>query len=579
MNQQFRIARKALEGKGRAGQVATFADSATLTGSEDLILDTQGRLLNKKKPVVTEAPQDGKIYGRKNAGWSEVSGGKVIGGGGGTSEGGDGEGTIGPQGPPGPAGPMGPTGPTGPQGPAGADSTVPGPAGPQGATGLPGDDGAPGTTSWDGITDKPATFPPSTHSHPISDVTSLQAALDAKAPLASPAFAGNPTAPTPTAGDNDTSIATTGFVTAAVTASGATSAVRYDAAQSLTAVQQTQARQNIYAAPLDALAYSGMQINGSMEVNQIGPIDAFGSICDGWLSLNASSAVTGPTIINSTTSNPYFEYFFQSGVSTAAPSLAAGNYVVFVQKIEGWRTIRLRWGASTAQPITIGFWCAHVPAGTYSITAQNNGGSRTYATTYTQDVSGTWEYKTITIPGDTGGTWLKSNGMGIQLNFATAVGTTYTAPSANSWLAGNYLAAPGQVNGVATLGNFFRITGVTVLPGTQAPTAAQSPNIMRPYGEELVMCQRYYETIRFGSGISILNSGLLTGTNNSAYWPFHIIKRATPTVGQGAGTTWQGSTPNTTSISVNGTTFASSVGYFYLQGTAGGIGLIADARL
>jgi Chaperone of endosialidase len=181
MNQQFRIARKALEGKGRRDQVAIFADSTTIGGSEDLILDNQGRLLNKKKPVVTEAPQDGKIYGRKNAGWSEVTGGKVVGGGGsGTGDGGDGgdgtQGPAGPQGPPGPAGPTGPTGPTGPQGPSGADSTVPGPTGPQGATGLPGADstvpgptgptgpagatGPPGTTSWTGITDKPSTFPP-----------------------------------------------------------------------------------------------------------------------------------------------------------------------------------------------------------------------------------------------------------------------------------------------------------------------------------------------------------------------------------------------------------------------------------
>jgi len=178
MNQQFRITRKALEGKGRRDQVATFADSATLTGSEDLILDTQGRLLNKKKPVVTEAPQDGKAYARRNAGWSEVTSGKVIAGGGGSDGSGDGDGSgtgpAGPQGPPGPAGPTGPTGPTGPQGPTGADSTVPGPTGPQGATGLP------GTTSWTGITDKPSTFPPSTHTHPIADVTGLQTALDAK---------------------------------------------------------------------------------------------------------------------------------------------------------------------------------------------------------------------------------------------------------------------------------------------------------------------------------------------------------------------------------------------------------------
>src|SRR5580765_4657514 len=117
MNQQFRITRKALEGKGRRDQVATFADSATLTGSEDLILDAQGRLLNKKKPVATEAPQDGKAYARRNASWTEVSGDGatvVVGGGG---DGGGGEGGVGPQGPPGPAGPMGPAGPTGPTGP------------------------------------------------------------------------------------------------------------------------------------------------------------------------------------------------------------------------------------------------------------------------------------------------------------------------------------------------------------------------------------------------------------------------------------------------------------------------------
>lgn len=152
MNQQFRNIRnlgKMVEGKGRADQVAVFTGSDSIAGSEDLILKN-GRLLNQKKPLVAEAPQDGKLYGRRNAGWQEVKPGDVIGGGGADTGTGDGTGD-GTQGPPGPAGPMGPTGPTGPQGPAGADSTVPGPTGPegpmgptgpQGATGLPGTDGA-----------------------------------------------------------------------------------------------------------------------------------------------------------------------------------------------------------------------------------------------------------------------------------------------------------------------------------------------------------------------------------------------------------------------------------------------------
>ena len=113
-------------------------------------------------------------------------------------------GATGPQGPIGPEGPKGDAGDTGPEGPIGPE----GPQGPQGPA---------GTTDWNGITNKPATFPPTL---PIaqSGVTNLVTDLAAKAPLASPTFTGDPKAPTPTAGDNDTSIATTAFVTTAVAA-------------------------------------------------------------------------------------------------------------------------------------------------------------------------------------------------------------------------------------------------------------------------------------------------------------------------------------------------------------------------
>jgi len=69
---------------------------------------------------------------------------------------------------------------------------------------------------WSGVTGKPTSFTPSSHSHSIAQVTGLQTALDAKAPLASPALTGSPTAPTATAGTNTTQIATTAFVAAAI---------------------------------------------------------------------------------------------------------------------------------------------------------------------------------------------------------------------------------------------------------------------------------------------------------------------------------------------------------------------------
>ena len=91
-----------------------FSDSGTIGGSEDVTLDGRGRLRNLQKPVVTEAPQDGKVYGRRDAGWQEVKAGtQVIGGGGGSSGSGTGDGTQGPPGPQGPAGPQGATGATG----------------------------------------------------------------------------------------------------------------------------------------------------------------------------------------------------------------------------------------------------------------------------------------------------------------------------------------------------------------------------------------------------------------------------------------------------------------------------------
>lgn len=142
MNDHVRLSHKSLAGKGRAEQVAVWSGSGTLSGSEDLIVAPDGRLINRTKPVVTEAPQDGKVYGRSNAAWTVVVGATGGGGGGGVSSG-DGEGIPGPQGPqgePGPQGPAGADGATGPEGPQGE----PGPQGEQGWTGPMGPAGLTG---------------------------------------------------------------------------------------------------------------------------------------------------------------------------------------------------------------------------------------------------------------------------------------------------------------------------------------------------------------------------------------------------------------------------------------------------
>ena len=445
-------------------------------------------------------------------------------------------GPQGPQGPQGPPGPQGVPGPTGPQGPGGTQGNT----GPQGPTGAPGPQGPAGIGSPGSalpLMDSSAAvgvatnFSREDHVHP-SDTS--------RAPLASPVFTGDPKAPTPAPGDSDTSIATTAFVSAAVLS--VSGAVRYDAAQALTATQQTQARSNIYAAPFDALAYSGMQINGGGEVSQaLGAtnptISGKTQVVDGWSCWLAGSGVIAGGQVNSNLNG--FPTSVQMWVNgTASPSPASTDFCIFSQNIEGYRVARLAWGTAGAQPLTFAFWVFAVRPGMYSGTVRNSTAARSYAFTFTINAASTWEYKVITVPGDTTGTWAKDNTIGLNLNIAMMAGSG-TLTAANAWTAGNFIGAPGTTNGVAATTDAMMITGLIIVPGQEAPLSARSPFIMRPFDQELPTCQRYYEksyvmSSNAGSSVAAGNGGvtfILCGTGIAGGTaPFKVRKRTTPTI-------------------------------------------------
>ena len=310
----------------------------------------------------------------------------------------------------------------------------------------------------------------------------------------------------------------------------AQSAVRYDVAQTLTAPQQTIARQNVYAAPFDALAYNGMQINGSMEVSQEtasgNPITLTNRyICDCWL-LSFAGAMAPTATLSTTTTLPGFFYFLRVVVGTAAPTLASMDFMQFQTTIEGYRVARLGWGTSGAMPITIGFWSYNEP-GTYSVAVRNFDLSRSYVTTYTQSTAA-FEYKTITIPGDQVGVWKIDNSAGLVLSFVMAAGTgRQTAPGV--WTAGSFIAALGQTNAAAVVGTVCRITGVVVLPGIEAPSAARSPLIMRPYDQELVTCMRYFQLLSSGLNGTSINTTNAIRVRGTFLAPMRTAPTATTT--------------------------------------------------
>ena len=279
---------------------------------------------------------------------------------------------------------------------------------------------------------------------------------------------------------------------------------------------QTAARSAIYAAPFDAMAYNGMQINGSFDVSQeLGSNfrSTSGYVCDGWILSSSIAgfnyvAVRTPAAFGSISGVSYHLHLEALNIGV----VGAGDIVAFNQLIEGTRTARLAWGTSAAQPITIAFWTAHKRTGTYTVTVRNSPTTRSYCATYTQNVSGVAEYKTITIPGCTSGTWKIDNTVSFIIDLTLFAGATYTAPSANTWNNGTYVAAPGQIGSPITSGDLFYFSNFILLPGTQAPTAAQSSLIMRPYDQELAMCQRYYAKEYASSRFTAVGAGNLMET-------------------------------------------------------------------
>ena len=173
--------------------------------------------------------------------------------------------------------------------------------------------------------------------------------------------------------------------------------------------------------------------------------------------------------------------------SSSAYTVGATEIYVVQQMIEGYNIADLGWGTANAKTITLSFWVRSSLTGTFGGSLKNNGGTRSYPFSYTISSANTWEQKSITVAGDTSGTWLTTNGLGIRLSYGLGAGST-ASNTAGAWVAGNYTSATGATSVVGTSGATFYITGVQLEVGSSA-TGFEYRNI----GTELALCQRYYE--------------------------------------------------------------------------------------
>ena len=208
--------------------------------------------------------------------------------------------------------------------------------------------------------------------------------------------------------------------------------------------------------------------------------------------------------------------------SLSAFSVGAGDIFELFQPIEGYNIADLAWGTANAKTITLSFWAYSSLTGTFGGSLVNVG-TRSYPFSYSIPVANTWTQISITIVGDTTGTWATDNTQGMVVRFGLGCGSNWTA-SANSWQAGNYVQPTGTVSVVGTSGATFYLTGVQLEIGTTATNFE-----VRDYGRELIMCQRYFQRITPGTGRPWVSSPT---QNSTLYFPIFppIALRTTPSV-------------------------------------------------
>jgi hypothetical protein len=258
-------------------------------------------------------------------------------------------------------------------------------------------------------------------------------------------------------------------------------------------------------------------------------------------------------------------YCLTMQAATGKPALAAGDFILLQHIIEGYRIARLGWGTANAQPLSIGFWVYATIPGTMSVLVSNSPSNRSYAVNVVINAATTWEYKTLTISGDTAGTWATNNTAGLILRLSFGTGAS-NAMAAGSWI-GTAIGTgtTATTNFVATTNNIVQVTGLIVLPGIELPSAARSALIMRPYDQELQICRRYYERV----GMTVVTTS--PPYANTAW--FRASKRASPTV------TLFGGSPGGATVGVIPTSPLEGI---YQSGVASGpatVELGIDARL
>ena len=291
----------------------------------------------------------------------------------------------------------------------------------------------------------------------------------------------------------------------------------------------TQVDQGLLGTYAQYTGFKNRIINGAMMIDQrnagasvtignagnlVYTLDRWAAYCDQNSKFSVEQTVAGVAAPAGFTD-------YLGATSLSAYSVGASEAFGLQQIVEGFNTADLAWGTASALAVTLSFKVYSSLTGTFGGSLRNSAGNRSYPFSYTVSAANTWTTISITIAGDTTGTWLTTNGAGIKIWFSLGAGSTFSG-TAGAWSGTQYLTTTGSVSVVGTSGATFYITGVQLEKGSTATSFDY-----RPYGTELGLCQRYY--CNYGSAAFVFNTGY-----NSMQ--FHVSMRATPTITMSPGT-------------------------------------------
>ena len=282
-------------------------------------------------------------------------------------------------------------------------------------------------------------------------------------------------------------------------------------------------------------------INGAMVIDQrnagasVTPTSSAYTL-DRWEA--GMSAASKFSIQRSTTSATGFTNSLLA-TSTSAYTATTSQTFNLTQFIEGFNVADMGFGTASAQTFTLSFQVRSSLTGTFGGAFQNSDRTRSYPFTFTISAANTFETKTVTVAGDTSGTWLTDNGRGLNVIFSLGAGATLSG-TAGAWASATYYSATGATSVVGTSGATFYITGVQLEKGSTATSFDY-----RPYGTELVLCQRY----AYGCNMTMGNT-YSAGNSYGHPFKFPVTMRSTPSLASGAIFTVNAGSAGTPSILV-----------------------------